>query len=158
MTNRLTKLDKQGNYYTVARELGLCGKVINPITNWIEDCEERNYGKPIDKLGLIEDLMEKYGIPNIEYLESCIKDHDKYGELAEKIGCPLDVVVKAFQKYIGWTTDCDFGYDNIPDEFEKYQNDKKFMNLKYNEGLMYIAIQETLEDIELEKTLKNKGK
>jgi hypothetical protein len=75
----------------------------------------------------------------------------KYKKLEEKLGCPLDVVVKAFQKYIGWTTDCDFGYDNIPDEFEKYQNDKKFMNLKYNEGLMYIAIQETLEDIELEK-------
>ena len=74
-----------------------------------------------------------------------------YKQLEEKIGCPLEVVVKAFQKYIGWTVDCDFGYDNIPDEFEKYQNDKKFMNLKYNEGLMYIAIQETLEDIELEK-------
>jgi hypothetical protein len=74
-----------------------------------------------------------------------------YKQLEEQLGCPLDVVVKAFQKYIDWTTDCDFGYDNIPDEFEKYQNDKKFMNLKYNEGLMYIAIQETLEDIELEK-------
>jgi hypothetical protein len=72
-------------------------------------------------------------------------------DLEEQLGCPLDVVVKAFKKYIGWTTDCDFGYDNIPYEFEKYQNDKKFMNLKYNEGLMYIAIQETLEDIELEK-------
>lgn len=113
-------------YYIVEEEIGISNRHLNVISTEIEGTEFRGYGKPIDKLGKLEDLEEQ-------------------------IGCPLEVVVKAFQKYIGWTTDCDFGYDNIPDEFEKYQNDKKFMNLKYNEGLMYIAIQETLEDIELEK-------
>lgn len=49
----------------------------------------------IDKLGEIEDLMEKYNILDLEYLERCIIDHDKYGELGEQLGCPLDVYVKA---------------------------------------------------------------
>ena len=56
--DRLTKKDRNGKYYTVASEMGLCGKDVNPITNWIEDLEERNFGKPIDKLGKLEDLLE----------------------------------------------------------------------------------------------------
>ena len=40
------------------------------------------------------EILEKYNIPNIEYLERCIIDYDKYGELGEQIGCPLDVYVK----------------------------------------------------------------
>lgn len=43
------------------------------------------------KLGKYEDLMEKYAIESVEYLEQCIKRSDKYGELAEQIGCPLEV-------------------------------------------------------------------
>ncbi len=68
------------------------------------------------------------------------------GGKEEEIDCPQDVIVKAFKKYVSWTTDCDFGYDNIPDEYEKYKNDKKFKNLDYNEGLIYIAIKETLRE------------
>lgn len=49
----------------------------------------------LEKLGKLEDLLEKYGISdsvNFDYLEKCIQDHDKYGELQEQIGCPLEVV------------------------------------------------------------------
>jgi len=73
------------------------------------------------------------------YAENCHK-------LEEQMGCSFETIVKAFKKYIGWTTDCDFGYDNIPDEYEKYKNDKKFENSTYNDGLIYIAIQETLKE------------
>lgn len=48
----------------------------------------------VNKLGKTEDLLEKYGIPDLEYLEKCIQDHDKYGELGEQIGCPLEIVLK----------------------------------------------------------------
>ena len=70
----------------------------------------------------------------------------QYKDLEEQLGCPLEVVVKAFKKYVSWTTDCDFGYDNIPDEYEAYRNDKRFKTLSYDSGLIYIAIQETLKE------------
>lgn len=54
----------------------------------------------IDKLGEIEDLLEKYNVHNVEYLERCIVDHDKYGELQEQLGCPLDVYVKLITKKV----------------------------------------------------------
>lgn len=34
----------------------------------------------IQILGKIEDLMEKYEIPDIDYLEKCLIFHDKYAE------------------------------------------------------------------------------
>ena len=52
----------------------------------------------INKLGQLENLLEKYGIPSLKYLEKCIIDHDKYGELGEQIGCPLEVVITPYFK------------------------------------------------------------
>lgn len=63
-----------------------------PIQN--KDMPANNYITCVNKLGQLEDLLEKYGIPSLEYLEKCIIDHDKYGELGEQIGCPLEVFVK----------------------------------------------------------------
>jgi len=63
-----------------------------PIQN--KDMPVNNYIACVNKLGHLEDLLEKYGIPNLEYLEKCIIDHDKYGELGEKIGCPLEALAK----------------------------------------------------------------
>ena len=71
---------------------------------------------------------------------------DEVSDLQDQIGCSFETVVKAFQKYVGWTTDCDFGYDNIPDEYETYKDDDKFKTLTYDSGLIYIAIQETLKE------------
>ena len=70
----------------------------------------------------------------------------KLEDIEEQLGCPLEVLVKAFQKYVGLTTECDFGYDNIPDEYQKYKNDNKFKTLSYDSGLIYIAIQEALKE------------
>ena len=42
-----------------------------------------------EKLYQLEDLMEKYSIPDVEYLEKCIQDHDKYGETSEKLDIDL---------------------------------------------------------------------
>lgn len=53
-----------------------------------------NMSNAVNKLGKLEDLLEKYGIPDLEYLGKCIQDHDKYGELGEQIGCPLEIVLK----------------------------------------------------------------
>ncbi len=71
----------------------------------------------LNKLGELEDLLEKYAIPDLEYLEKCIRYHDKYGELEEQLGCPLDVLGKAliqncFYDVYGNKIETDIGYIN----------------------------------------------
>ena len=46
----------------------------------------------------VNKLMDKYTIPDIKYLEKCIIDHDKYGELNERVGCPLNIFIKLLTK------------------------------------------------------------
>lgn len=88
-----------------------------------------------------------------DYIKLATKDKQEFinklgklEDLEEQLGCPLEVFVEAFKKYVGWTTDCDFGYDNIPNEYETYRNDERFKTLSYDSGLIYIAIQEALKE------------
>ena len=47
---------------------------------------------------------------------------------------------KALRLLLDWAIECDsFGYDNIPEEYEKYKDEIKGMS--YKEGLIYIAKQ-----------------
>jgi len=101
MTNRLTKKDKNGKYYTVATELGLGGKSINPITNWIEDCEERNFGNPIDKLGRLEDLEEQIGCP-LDVVFKALKNGFKFKISSHKLGTKQETVEQIIY--------CDYAY------------------------------------------------
>lgn len=43
----------------------------------------------------------------------------------------------ALELLLDWAIECDFGYDNIPDEYEQYKDEIKDMD--YKEGLIYIA-------------------
>lgn len=46
----------------------------------------------LNKLGKLEDLMEKYKIENTDVLEKIIVRHDSYTMLEEELGCPLEVL------------------------------------------------------------------
>ncbi len=48
---------------------------------------------------------------------------------------------KALDLLTEWVTDCDFGFDNIPEEYEKYKDDIEDMG--YCEGLIYIVKKES---------------
>lgn len=50
---------------------------------------------------------------------------------------------KALDLMIEWATDCGFGYDNIPEEYEKYKHDIEAGEMGYNEGLRYIVMKES---------------
>ena len=52
---------------------------------------------------------------------------------------------KALNLLIKWVTDCDFGYDNIPEEYEKYADVIEKKEMGYSEGLRYILLEETNE-------------
>ena len=66
----------------------------------------------------------------------------------EKLGCKaeFDFAIKALEEVKGlrllvdWAVDCDFGYDNIPEEYEKYK--EEISDMRYTEGLIYIAKKE----------------
>lgn len=47
---------------------------------------------------------------------------------------------KALRLLLDWAVECGFGYDNIPEEYEKYEHEIKDMD--YTEGLIYIAERE----------------
>ena len=50
-------------------------------------------------------------------------------------------VFNALDLLLEWVTDCDWGYDNIPDLYEKYN--KEISGMGYIEGLKYIVLKES---------------
>lgn len=55
------------------------------------------------------------------------------------------ILIKALCLLADWATDCDFGYDNIPDLYEKYKDEIK--ELDYTDGLIYIALNEAKKQV-----------
>lgn len=48
--------------------------------------------------------------------------------------------VKGLSLLVDWAVDCGFGYDNIPEEYEKYK--EEISDMRYIEGLIHIAKRE----------------
>ncbi len=67
-------------------------------------------------------------------------------ERARKLGIEtyrkLLINREALKLFVDWAEECDFGYDQLPEEYEKYKTDLEEKDLGYCEGLRYIAIQE----------------
>ena len=51
--------------------------------------------------------------------------------------------IKALRLLIEWATDCGFGFDQLPEEYEQYKDE--ITNMKYIEGMIHVA-KKTLED------------
>lgn len=57
---------------------------------------------------------------------------------------PADVVEnKVLRLLLDWAIECGFGYDSIPEEYEKYKDD--IQDMSYADGLIYIAMKEVEE-------------
>ena len=76
-------------------------------------------------------------------------DIDEYGEEGSEYTCEavemaIDALEEnaALRRLIDWAVQCDFGYDNIPEEYEKYKAEIEEKDLGYIPGLIYIAKQE----------------
>ena len=71
---------------------------------------------------------------------------EKAEKLAEEKGLDLlDVYKKALYMYVDWCEECDIGYDNFPEEYEKYKKDVEEM--EYIEGLEYMVLMEAIEQM-----------
>lgn len=51
--------------------------------------------------------------------------------------------IKALHLPVEWATDCDFGFDQFHDEYERYKDEIK--DMKYIDGMIHVA-KRTLED------------
>ena len=51
--------------------------------------------------------------------------------------------IKALHLLVEWAEECDFGFDQFPDEYELYKDEIK--DMKYIDGMIHIA-KRTLED------------
>ena len=60
-----------------------------------------------------------------------------------------ETLLRAFYLFANWAEECDFGYDNIPEEYQRYRNVLEERGIGYVEGLMWIAIWEAerIEDL-----------
>ena len=51
--------------------------------------------------------------------------------------------IKTLRLLVEWATDCDFGFDQFPEEYERYKDE--ITDMKYIEGMIHVA-KRTLED------------
>lgn len=93
----------------------------------------------------------------VKNLEECI-EHIRFNEF-EKIplwgNCQMamtDAIVllkeqekeiKALRLLVEWAEECDFGFDQFPEEYERYKDE--LTDMEYIEGMIHVA-KRTLED------------
>lgn len=61
----------------------------------------------------------------------CAREHEQLAEWLKEL--------KGLRLLLDWAVECGFGYDNIPEEYQKYKNDVESKELGYTGGLIYIA-------------------
>ena len=54
-----------------------------------------------------------------------------------------DKEIKALRLLVEWAEECDFGFDQFPDEYERYKNE--ITDMKYIDAMIHVA-KRTLED------------
>lgn len=75
------------------------------------------------------------------------KDIDRFydGAVRRDKDCPLveEHKQEALELLLDWAIECDFGYDNLGETYDKYADEVAEMG--YKEGLIYIATREVEE-------------
>lgn len=102
------------------------------IDEAIQHCEEK--AKELREQAGFDTDNERYRMSESEKADciECANEHEQLAEWLKEL--------KGLRLLTEWMVQCDFGYDNIPEEYEKYKEDIKGMN--YTEGLIHIAKQE----------------
>lgn len=76
---------------------------------------------------------------NLAEYEQIIKDEvpteTSYKDVEEILRVSLNLL-------LDWVISCDFGYDNIPEQYELYRTHIEAYGMNYVEGMKYIVMQE----------------
>jgi hypothetical protein len=70
------------------------------------------------------------------------RSHNEYLKQQEAYNLAIKTLKEneGLRLLIKWMVECGFGYDNIPEEYEKYK--EEISDMDYIEGLIYIAMRE----------------
>lgn len=75
---------------------------------------------------------------------------ERVSRLAKQLYEKSNLYKKALEIYADWAEECGFIYDQIPEEYEKYEEIIENKGLGYCESFVYAAIQEAKEKLENE--------
>ena len=92
-----------------------------------------------DAIKWLSNLKQEIGQLRHEDLWPYAQAIDEIMELLEE----LEKEIKALHLLVEWAGECDFGFDQFPDEYERYKD--KINDMKYIDGMIYVA-KRTLED------------
>ena len=73
---------------------------------------------------------------------------ERVSRLAKQLYEKSNLYKTALEIYADWAEECGFIYDQIPDEYEKYEEIIEKKGLGYCESFVYAAIQEAKEKLE----------
>ena len=73
----------------------------------------------------------------------CCEDIEKWTKDVLDLLKEQEKEIKALRLLVEWATDCDFGFDQFHDEYERYKDEIK--DMKYIDGMIHVA-KRTLED------------
>ena len=74
---------------------------------------------------------------------------ESFMESIKTIDCAVNLLqeqgkeIKALRLLVEWAEECDFGFDQFPDEYERYKNE--ITDMKYIDAMIHVA-KRTLED------------
>lgn len=74
--------------------------------------------------------------------------YERVSRLAKQLYEKSNLYKTALEIYADWAEECGFIYDQIPDEYEKYEEIIENKGLGYCESFVYAAIQEAKEKLE----------
>ena len=133
----------------------------------IENAELKRENKRLENQQGVVELLRDYGIKDISTLKYILDQYQKfiveithgklscltysaetilsvasdiYNENLEKAIAEIDELKTenaALKLLIEWAEECDFGYDNFPEEYERYKDEIEDMG--YIEGMIHIA-------------------
>ena len=83
----------------------------------------------------------------IEFAKEQLEIFGEDSQMSEFIRLAIKALEEntALNLLIDWAIQCDFGFDNFPEAYEKYKEDIK--ELGYKEGMIYIAKKESRGDV-----------
>lgn len=103
-------------------------------------CEKAQeyYDVAIDAIALLNEQEAAYQGAEELLRQKMILFDDAIKRLKEQ-----EKEIKSLRLLVEWAEECDFGFDQFPDEYERYKDEIK--DMKYVDGMIHVA-KRTLED------------
>jgi hypothetical protein len=121
-------------------------KVIKTIDGCINDdgfCNKCDYDGCVFQHGSFEKDLLADALTILKEQEQMYYTLEHDWRMCRELLKEQDKEIKALRLLVEWAEDCDFGFDQFHDEYERYKDEIK--DMKYIDGMIHVA-KRTLED------------